>query len=274
MASRSPSCTSLVSPCFYDTNKSLAKTHYYISAGAVDMDIYGAFQVCSIGILAAPVTVRLSKTYFNDPGRNIIFLWTAIVFAGLLSLTVEFFRTQSTQCLLDVPISYQAFLNNGTITCGLVCSIQDGPFSPMRRDSSNNIYVIPIPDALTFGTSTLLAAGCCIPAILSLFSTWNKILDLNWQLRFGSDEHPDSEGIDSPIQGTNGATVRDIRQLNVTLRKILSVVEVPVFAAAVLAILVLGERNFWSVQVDWQTEPIQSVGACAFAVSVPFNTRG
>jgi hypothetical protein len=50
--------------------------------GAVDMDVYGAFQLCAIGILAAPVTVRLSTTYFFDPGRNIIFLWTILVLAG------------------------------------------------------------------------------------------------------------------------------------------------------------------------------------------------
>lgn len=50
--------------------------------GAVDMDIYGAFQLCSIGVLAAPVTVKLSRTYFYDPGRNIIFAWTALILAG------------------------------------------------------------------------------------------------------------------------------------------------------------------------------------------------
>jgi hypothetical protein len=46
------------------------------------MDIYGAFQLCTIGILAAPVTVRRSRTYFNDPGRNAIFLWTGVILAG------------------------------------------------------------------------------------------------------------------------------------------------------------------------------------------------
>ena len=46
------------------------------------MDIYGAFQLCSIGILAAPVTVMMSKTFFNDPGRNIIFLWALLILTG------------------------------------------------------------------------------------------------------------------------------------------------------------------------------------------------
>lgn len=46
------------------------------------MDVFGAFQLCSIGVLTAPVTALLSRTYFNDPGRNIIFLWTGLVLAG------------------------------------------------------------------------------------------------------------------------------------------------------------------------------------------------
>lgn len=46
------------------------------------MDVYGAFQLCSIGILVAPMTVRLSKTYFNTPGRNTIFLWAGLILAG------------------------------------------------------------------------------------------------------------------------------------------------------------------------------------------------
>jgi hypothetical protein len=50
--------------------------------GAVDMDIYGVFQLCSIGSLVAPISVTLSETYFNDPGRNAIFLWTLLILAG------------------------------------------------------------------------------------------------------------------------------------------------------------------------------------------------
>jgi hypothetical protein len=49
----------------------------------------------------------------------------------------------------------------------------------MRQRAQNNIYVVPAPEKLTFGTATLLAAACCIPAILSLVSMWNKILEIN-----------------------------------------------------------------------------------------------
>jgi len=51
-------------------------------SGAIDLDVYGAFQLCTIGILTAPATVRLSKTYFNNPGRNVLFVWTMLVLAG------------------------------------------------------------------------------------------------------------------------------------------------------------------------------------------------
>ena len=51
------------------------------------MDVYGAFQLCSIGILTAPLSVRYSKTYFDNPGRNTIFLWTGLILAGKCCLT-------------------------------------------------------------------------------------------------------------------------------------------------------------------------------------------
>jgi hypothetical protein len=249
--------------------------------GAVDMDIYGAFQLCSIGILAAPVTVKLSRTYFYDPGRNTIFAWTVLILAGklgllifrgnsanietfvtgLLSLTVEFFRTNTFPCPYDDsgnPVSPNPRQFSYNTTCGLTCSVDQGPFSPLRQNSANNIYVIPAPDKLTFGTAALLSAACAIPAILSLVSMWSKILEINWKARFGKRD--EKEQIDKPIEGTNGATLKRMKGVNSLIRLFLSAVEIPIFGAAVLAILINGERNFWSSQVYYQTEPIASVG--------------
>lgn len=128
----------------------------------------------------------------------------------------------------------------------------------MRRGSANNINVIPAPDKLTFSTAILFAAACCIPAILSLIFMWNKILETNSKARFGGRN--DNERIDEPIEGTNGATIGKMRNVNALIRKFLSTVEIPVFGAAVLAILVMGERNFFSSQVMYETEPITSIG--------------
>ncbi|KAF2812966.1 uncharacterized protein BDZ99DRAFT_486380 [Mytilinidion resinicola] len=232
--------------------------------GAVDMDVFGAFQLCSIGILAAPVTVKLSRTYFYDPGRNTIFLWTGLVLAGLLSLTVEFYRSTSHKCFTDDSGKHVLqTASNFTYgdSCGLVCTVDDGPFSPLRNGSANNIYVIPSPDKFTFNTATLLAAACCIPAILSLVSMWNRIVEINWK-KLRAVENQD-EGIDRVIEGTNGATERRMMGVNSVIRKVLNGVEIPIFSAAVLAILIIGERNFFSPQVRYQTEPIAAIGQWA-----------
>lgn len=57
-------------------------TELLIFLDAVDMDIFGAFQLCAIGIIVAPVTVMMSDTYFKDPGRNTMFLWTFLQLVG------------------------------------------------------------------------------------------------------------------------------------------------------------------------------------------------
>ncbi|KXX74657.1 hypothetical protein MMYC01_209267 [Madurella mycetomatis] len=227
---------------------------------AVDMDVYGAFQLCAIGILTAPITVRFSSTYFNNPGRNTIFLWTGLVLTGLLALTVEFFRIEPLQCNNNgsgQPVYDASEFDYGQTTCGLQCSVEEGPRSPMRGGSADNIYVILEPRILTFGAATLLAAACCIPAILSMVSTWDKILKINWKERFGD---PDADEL---IEGTNGATIGKMKGVNSKIREFLSVVEVPLFGGAVLTIIIMGEINFWSQPVWYQTEPMENIGQWA-----------
>jgi hypothetical protein len=128
----------------------------------------------------------------------------------------------------------------------------------MRQGSANDIYVIPAPEKLTFGAATLLAAACCIPAILSLASMWNKILEINWTRRFGNPDRNKKQ--DEVIEGTNGATLGTMNKVNEMIRSFLSVVEVPIFGAAVLVIILIGEMNFFSHQVQYQTERIESIG--------------
>lgn len=224
------------------------------------MDIYGAFQLCAIGILTAPATVRLSQTYFNNPGRDIIFIWTVLLLAGLLSLIVEFMRLKG----IPVPGTEAASIawaaNKGFPygdSCGLRCSPEEGPTSSLREGSTDNIYVIPIPDQLSFNTATLFAAACCIPAILSLVSMWIKILDNSWEKLSGGKR---KQKPDEAIRGTNGATVNHMTAIGEKIKDWMSLIEVPVMAAAVLAILIKGEMNFWSHQVYYQTEPITSIG--------------
>ena len=177
---------------------------------------------------------------------------------GLLSLTVEFFRTQSKDCMFDdsgkpVPSNMSNYPYGNT--CGLICSEEAGPFSPMRQGSAKDIHVIPAPYRLTFSTATLVAAACCIPAILSLIFMFLQIVEVSWKKRFLNDEDDRAE-----IEGTNGATVGGMKRVNKLIHDLLNVVEIPVFGGAVLAILVLGEMNFFSAPVDYETERMASVG--------------
>ncbi|KAF6522595.1 hypothetical protein HZS61_014123 [Fusarium oxysporum f. sp. conglutinans] len=207
---------------------------------AVDMDIYGAFQLCAIGILAAPVTVMLSKTYFNDPGRNTIFLWTFLLLIGLLSNPVS-------------PNASKFHYIEGN-NCNLTCSTQNGPSSPMRGGSANNIYVIPAPHTLTFGTATLLAAACCVHAVLCLISMWDRVLEINWRRRFGKQND------DAASEDDESANKGVMKKVNDTIGFFLRILAIPVFGGAGLAILIVGEINFFSPQVNYQTEPMANIG--------------
>ena len=176
-------------------------------------------------------------------------------------MTVEFSRSNTFPCPYNdsgQPLSPdpRLFNYNNPPTCNLTCSTTSGPFSPIRQGSANNIYVVPAPDRITFGLGTLLAAACCIPAVLHLASMWNKILEINWKSRFGNQD-VDEEAL---IEGTNGATLGSMTKVNAYIRKFLIVPEVLLFGAAVLFILVLGEMNFFSGQVSWQTEPMSAIG--------------
>ncbi|KAJ6443796.1 major facilitator superfamily domain-containingprotein [Purpureocillium lavendulum] len=246
--------------------------------GAVDMDVFGAFQLCSIGILAAPVTVRLSRTYFNDPGRNTIFLWAGLILAGLLSLTVEFYRIGTSSCSekeagIPIPRDTNSF-PYGNTTCGLTCSTAEGPFSPMRGGAAKDIYVIPAPDGLTFGTATLLAAACCVHAILWLASMMDKILEINFKAVSRFMDRETHGQMNDPIEGTNGATIGSMKKVNNMVRLFLSVVAVPVFGGAGLAILIVGERNFFSPQVKYQNEPLANIGQWAPIVGTGLAALG
>jgi hypothetical protein len=224
------------------------------SPSAVDMDIYGALQFSSVAILAAPVTVRISNTYFLDPGRNIIFLWTGLLLAGLMSMAVEFFRIEPTECTINYLNG--RFPYSSGDKCGLACSL-DGPDSPIRRGTTNDIQVVPVPVHIPIRYAILISAGCCVPAVLMLVSTWLKIREKNWREQ---DKTEREKSLNEVIEGTNGATMRRMNGINENIRELLRVVELAVFTAAVIGLLVIGEQNFFSRELYEYAEPMTSVG--------------
>jgi hypothetical protein len=119
----------------------------------------------------------------------------------------------------------------------------------MRAGAQNNIYVIPAPNILTFGEAMLFSAACCIPALLSLVAFFYQGKESDWM---DSQNNTGDPGMDR-------ATIEKAEK---TTRKFLKRVDILVFGIAILGILIIGELNFWSVQVKWQTEPIGTVGMC------------
>ncbi|KFY28530.1 hypothetical protein V491_00419 [Pseudogymnoascus sp. VKM F-3775] len=209
----------------------------------------------------APVTFRLSRIFFmRGPGRNTILLWTALLLAGLLSLLVEFLRAKPFSCKQDEfenPISSDPTRFPYNTTCGLTCSVEKGPFSSLREGSGNNIYVIPAPNKLTFGTATLFAAAGCVQVILSLISMWGDQLESNWQRLIAGSEENKTPGINSVIMRKNTSDFN--RQAKIYLR----LAFLPFLMAALVAVIVIGERNLFSSQLRYQTEPMASIGQWA-----------
>lgn len=143
--------------------------------------------------------------------------------------------------------------------CGLVCTPEDGPFSPLRGGSANNIYVIPAPSRLTFNTATLLAAACCIPAILLLVSMWIKIMQENGR-RLRRRARRSGNTLGEEAGGINGATAEEVNKANEAIQGILRRIATVLYGAAILVILIIGEWNLYTTQVRYMTEPMANIG--------------
>ena len=84
------------------------------------------------------------------------------------------------------------------------------------------------------------------------------VFEDNWKRPLGI--RADDSQADEQIPGTNGATKRTMKDVNAMIRFFLSVVAVPVFGGAGLAILIVGEINFFSGPVNYQVESLASIG--------------
>ena len=230
-------------------------------------------------------------------------------------MTVEFQRVSSIPCYEDdafnpftpdMARNFKLFPYEHAM-CGLTCTVDNGPYSPMRQGSTNEVYVIPEPKPITFGTATILAAACCIPPILTQVFMFFKILDYNWMMQMNGAKTPGRHS-QSTASVANRDGVFDARQsLDASPRQVLEVegdhrrvssdrsertddddefiddieevdekqklllirsLLIPVFGSLVFAIIVVGEVNFWSPQLQYRTEPMGSVGRSHFPIGL------
>jgi len=151
------------------------------------MDIYGAFQICSIGVLVALVTVRQSPRYFNDLGRNTIFVWASLVLAGKQCLHHIVCCTLTLGCLvkacsallssstaamhhfaqMQIPAGRVVF-HTATLHAVLFATPLKGPFHPYEvvQATISTLFPLHTSSRLTRPQSCRLRAG------FQLFSCW------------------------------------------------------------------------------------------------------
>jgi hypothetical protein len=116
--------------------------------------------------------------------------------------------------------------------------------------------VIPAPDKLTFDISNISAAACCIPATLLLVFIGGNTLKLDWRRRCSHVN--DTQEMGKVVEGSNSALVEEMKRVKIVIGMCFNAIEIPVSCAAVIIIALCGERNFFTPQVKYRTEPIIS----------------
>jgi len=86
---------------------------------------------------------------------------------------------------------------------------------------------------------------------------WIKILKTNWTAAFAVRDNDEQE--------VNRGTKETPTKMARLVRDFLNYQEFLLFGAFVACILVLGELNFSSAQVYWQSEPFSAVGRRFFS---------
>ncbi|KAL1837193.1 hypothetical protein VTJ49DRAFT_4165 [Mycothermus thermophilus] len=228
----------------------------------VDLDTYGVLQFCAIGALVAPITARRSKTYLRIKGINVMSAW-AILLAGSLAMIVSvLYRVEPTACSDDgsgQPILRGSKFPYGNTTCGLTCSVEEGTFTSLRRGPADSVHVVPAPTVFPFRAAAGFAAACFIST--SLVPIWS-VLESSWKksvvVRFMATESTASQ---------RGKVLKAVG-------KFLRRVEVFMFGGAVIALVIIGEWNFWSEPMMWDTEPLSNVSQWSGLVSALLVVMG
>lgn len=134
---------------------------------------------------------------------------------------------------------------------------------------------------ITINTGLGLSVGFCVPAVLSMASIWLKLV--REKLPGLATYLPNWNSDDSESQSNMAAAWTDEiwrnehitpeerhedKKRNDVIRRGLGLVERVVFSAVIVAIVILGERNFWSVEMRAGVEPMSSVGVFIYLITI------
>lgn len=200
--------------------------------------------------------------------------------SGLLSLAVGFARVDRFPCLNEDSSNYtQPFTSGADAHCHQHCH---GRTTGIRLDPQNpSQYVLDMHRGITINTALGLSVGLCIPAILSLVTIWFKLMREKLAASveaigkfFSSwNDGASSVGEDNMQAASSDQIQRrehdmsedqmrgdQEKKMDAVIRIGLGLVERVVFTSLIIAIVVLGERNFWSAEMRAGVEPMSSVG--------------
>jgi hypothetical protein len=177
---------------------------------------------------------------------------------GLFAIAVEFFRASPVYCTHDddgraLSTNVKNFPYEHA-ACGLLCATGVEPVSAIRRGTAKEVFVIPVPNKLRFGAGIVISFGCCIYATIRLSPLWFNMFVRVRKWRMVVEDPPDNTGEFPRL------TRKEVQGLDITVKRFLSVVEFPVSMSFCLALIILGELNFFTPQMTYQTEPFVTIG--------------
>ncbi|KAI7204825.1 hypothetical protein KC316_g522 [Hortaea werneckii] len=238
--------------------------------GAADLDIYGAFQFCAIAILVAPMTARVSRTYFKDHGRNAIFVWSVFVVAEKGSNgSTSPMANEVGMHIEDVDESHSA----GPVhTFGSTDLLH-----LLHRQSMLTKYAFEIKGSQiqVFEINVDISGDDTLSRVYADLMALERE-DVKFIIVEGVAHSQLSEEVltrlahDSQIRKRDAPELKKSR-VSESLGKYLQIL---LFGGAVFAILVAGERNLFSSQMRYQTEPMANVGQWAPAIGTALAVLG
>jgi hypothetical protein len=230
-----------------------------------------------------PLTLRFSRTYFNTPGRNLVFLCALLnlagpclplvvhstsLLSGLVSLSVAFFRVKVHTCV-DQFGQLIHDDTGGAGDCKFNCLAF--PDTPIRAGSNSGMQLGFAPrTGVTLNTGIILSITFCLFSFLSIVTMWNQVI-LDNARKLGLI-HEETSILPTRRNGEGDKSVGGVRGLldwvshrpdnfSSDLVKLgLHLIEMLVYSGAMLATIIISEVTFWSAELRSGVEPMTSVG--------------
>ena len=193
-----------------------------------------------------------------------LYLTSPIFFhAGLVSLSVAFFRAKTHTCVDKdgQPIHDDG---GGAGQCQFNCALF--PDTPIRAGSNSGMQLGFAPrTGVTLNTGFILSVAFSLLAILSIVTMWNQVILDNvtsiLPRRIFTRRNGEGDKSLGVVRGLLAWTSHPPDHFSSELVRLgLYLIEVLVHSGAMLATIIISEVTFWSAEMRAGVEPMTSVG--------------